>query len=552
MRWAFASAVATLALLPASASAESISANNNLDNNGAGCTLREAVNIAVANFSSLAGCTRVANGDPVRDTINLSVDDHELELSSTDEAGNVNGDIDVGAGGPITIQGSGQLILEAGPVNDRVFELTNAASDLTLRDVRVKGGDSSALTDTLGGNIKATSPGNALALDNVHVSHAVGDSGAGIAITGSGSELRVVDSKIGLNTALLSGGGIYTSGSVDTTILRSELDENKALNNVDGNGGVAGGAISDSGDKLTIEDSWIHDNKAQNGGMSVGDSAEGGAIAADGETYIRRSLIATNSATAADTDVTSYERGGGIHASGGGAMEPVEVYNSTLYSNIAGDASSDGEGGGAYNAGPGPLRLTHVTFSANNATVASGGDHVYAIAAATLPTARLRASILPGPDPAVDPCAGAGVTSVGHNVAENNDHDCYFDFMLGDSVSTAPTGLVGGPPAANGGFTDTIALIPGSRSADLVPSCPTAGGTDQRGISRPQGSGCDAGAFELECTTPSNLPGCPPIPPLVTPAAIAATPPAAATKKKCKKGRKLRKGKCRKKKKKKK
>ena len=58
----------------------------------------------------------------------------------------------------------------------------------------------------------------------------------------------------------------------------------------------------------------------------------------------------------------------------------------------------------------------------------------------------------------------------------------------------------------NGGQTLTIALLPGSAAIDTgndsfcaaAVGAPDygAGGTDQRGVPRPQGSHCDVGAFE--------------------------------------------------------
>jgi hypothetical protein len=57
----------------------------------------------------------------------------------------------------------------------------------------------------------------------------------------------------------------------------------------------------------------------------------------------------------------------------------------------------------------------------------------------------------------------------------------------------------------NGGPTKTIALQLGSPAIDaaVAANCPA---TDQRGIARPQGPGCDIGAFELEvAVTPTSL-----------------------------------------------
>ncbi|HYZ79352.1 MAG TPA: PxKF domain-containing protein [Gaiellaceae bacterium] len=52
-----------------------------------------------------------------------------------------------------------------------------------------------------------------------------------------------------------------------------------------------------------------------------------------------------------------------------------------------------------------------------------------------------------------------------------------------------------GPLADNGGPTQTMALPSGSPAIDaaVLANCPA---TDQRGVSRPQGGGCDIGAYE--------------------------------------------------------
>ena len=56
-----------------------------------------------------------------------------------------------------------------------------------------------------------------------------------------------------------------------------------------------------------------------------------------------------------------------------------------------------------------------------------------------------------------------------------------------------------GPLADNGGPTDTIALMAGSPAIDAGAACPA---TDQRGLTRAQGTTCDAGAFESAFTAP--------------------------------------------------
>lgn len=54
-----------------------------------------------------------------------------------------------------------------------------------------------------------------------------------------------------------------------------------------------------------------------------------------------------------------------------------------------------------------------------------------------------------------------------------------------------------GPLQDNGGHTWTHALLPGSPAIDAIPNIGCNVATDQRGVSRPQGTNCDIGAFEL-------------------------------------------------------
>src|SRR6202012_921232 len=53
-----------------------------------------------------------------------------------------------------------------------------------------------------------------------------------------------------------------------------------------------------------------------------------------------------------------------------------------------------------------------------------------------------------------------------------------------------------GPLAINGGPTQTLAIGPGSAAIDTIPSATCGASVDQRGMNRPYGAGCDAGAYE--------------------------------------------------------
>jgi hypothetical protein len=62
----------------------------------------------------------------------------------------------------------------------------------------------------------------------------------------------------------------------------------------------------------------------------------------------------------------------------------------------------------------------------------------------------------------------------------------------------------------NGGPTNTMVPNPGSPLIDAIPiaSCGAMVGigTDQRGVTRPQGPGCDIGAVEVQVATPAPAP----------------------------------------------
>lgn len=103
--------------------------------------------------------------------------------------------------------------------------------------------------------------------------------------------------------------------------------------------------------------------------------------------------------------------------------------------------------------------------------------------------------------------------SLGHNLSDD-DSCAPFLTQVGDLNNTAagldPKGLQN-----NGGLTQTVALLPGSAAVDAIPLSPnnyctdrdgiTPVSTDQRGVTRPQGSACDIGAFELVQLPPADL-----------------------------------------------
>jgi hypothetical protein len=132
--------------------------------------------------------------------------------------------------------------------------------------------------------------------------------------------------------------------------------------------------------------------------------------------------------------------------------------------------------------------LTSSTVSANSSTGAGSG--IYNLATVTLTNTLV-----------ADDCSGGTTASGGGNLESPGD-TCAF-YQTTDEVSVSAEDLNLGPLAENGGPTQTHALLEGSVAIDVISEAMCAVDEDQRGVSRPQGTACDVGAFELE----SPLPG---------------------------------------------
>jgi hypothetical protein len=83
-----------------------------------------------------------------------------------------------------------------------------------------------------------------------------------------------------------------------------------------------------------------------------------------------------------------------------------------------------------------------------------------------------------------------------------------------------------GPLADNGGPTLTHALLEGNQAIDGSEGPCLA--TDQRGVGRPVGGGCDVGAYEFNFALTAATPGATPIP-IYTPTAVATEAPPQVT-----------------------
>jgi len=227
-------------------------------------------------------------------------------------------------------------------------------------------------------------------------------------------------------------------------------------------------------------------------------------------------------------------RGGGIYNSGespyGLDETSLTLINVTFIDNTAFDGNQEGKGGGIWNSSPGPLTLTNATFSGNEANGGGGiwhtgeasqaiitnstftGNKAYQIdhlgniqyyeGSALLGWFTLRNTIIannPGPNNAQfkgSNCYGQNVDGGGNLQFGDPPQDPY-----GNPVPCSTTIPIADPKLGGlgsyGGFTQSFALLPGSPAIDagVDANCPVA---DQRGVTRPQGAHCDAGAFESQ------------------------------------------------------
>lgn len=253
------------------------------------------------------------------------------------------------------------------------------------------------------------------------------------------------------NYPCCDGGGIRNRGIL--TLVNCRVFENAAL--YGGGGGIYNsGYVPDAREvSLTIIDGTISRNSARAGG-GISNTA-GATLTILGSTISENETI---------PDAPGSPRGGGIFSN-----STLLITNTTISSNLA------HAGGGGITQAAGDLRIKNSTFSGNWPDELSAG------------VVSVSNTILDGA------CSVVLVTSLGGNVESPGDTCGLTDPTDQPGV---PDLLLGGL-ADNGGATDTHALLPGSVAIDAGIACPPPA-TDQRGVERPQGVSCDAGAYEAE------------------------------------------------------
>ena len=251
-------------------------------------------------------------------------------------------------------------------------------------------------------------------------------------------------------------GGAISSLETPLTVRNSVLSENVAAK--------AGGAIETDETQLQVINSSIRNNSAETGGGI--------------DAHISSFVLLDSSVTG---NHAVSMRGGGIALEQNLGDETI-IGNSTIAANTAALT-----GGGINDEGFGGVSLIYSTLSGNSAGVEGGGIRK--------PNPfLLEYSIIAGNSP--DQCVGAtAATAVGTNIVFGPS-SCV---LPGTPPLTSDPKLGGLSP--NGGLGETIPLLRGSPALDAGgPACPSiefAGPvTDERGVFRPRGAGCDLGAYE--------------------------------------------------------
>jgi CSLREA domain-containing protein len=458
---------------------------------------------------------------------------YALTLCGGDEDANVGGDLDSTGSQPVTLNGHGSTVDQT-CAGERVLDQLDTDAQLAAHELTITGGDS-----TDGAAIRFNAD-----VDLTGVTVSGNDAGTGQVLNSGGvmggpPTIGLVDSTVGPNTGTgirVSNGAISLAGSTITE------NTGRGVGATDGAMSVTDSTISHNGQGgasttgqgsglLTFVDSQSVDNGGTGlscsacgdllvtnstiSGNTPAGTAPGGGISwsvDQDEPADSRTATITNSTVSGNTRTGP---GGGLvvlitELVGDPPPAQVLVHSSTFSGNSATGAT--GRGGGIY-ATTGEVRADNSTFSGNSAAVTGGGIYTSTgdvflrhatLAGNSAPTgANLGtgedldsfASIVAAGAGGGTDCAIAGTTlSTGYNVG--GDTSCLFVAGPGNQTNVGDPQL--GTLAPNGGPTQTRLPAATSPAAGAVPAAAcTVLTVDQRGVTRPQGVDCEAGAVEI-------------------------------------------------------
>jgi CSLREA domain-containing protein len=429
-------------------------------------------------------------------TVELPAGTYNLTLAGAGEDNSKTGDLDIRSEMIFNGANAASTIVNANGL-DRAFHLPRAGlfdkgfpvrvSNLTVRGGTVsgQGGSWSVEWDDVDLTMRnLTFDGNSSTI-----------AGGGLAMSSSSSTMNLDNINSINNTTGGDGGGLYIDGSTDALITNSSFTGNSARASETRDQNTGGGGIRNLG-KLELSDSIISANTVPN--------AYGGGLLTTGNVTIKRSSISKNVANACGGGLASPDSRGAITVDSSSVTEnraingagicsisgPMTLTNATVSKNQASSL-----GGGIWSGSN--VTLTHTTLAENTAVQTTGLDLYFNTD--RFSTITVRASVLASTGGSVCAQAGGGTsgfTSSGANVVA--DASC--GFASANDVQSSAATLSALSPVSNRVFSVMVPTA-SSPAINRVPSslCITL---DARGVTRPQGAACDAGAVERTTTDP--------------------------------------------------
>lgn len=467
-----------------------------------------------ADNAAFTTCTTAAGGCPLRGAIAAAISGDTIIFDSTVFASaqiiKLSGtELDIGKNLTITGTGANLLTIDADFVS-RIFSVTNPFT-VILENMTITNGRriaTSGSTILRRGGAIYNSSGGKITLNNMIVSgNQANLSGGAIFTTGTVSVINVNNSTISGNTAGGGGGGIEQSNGT-VNISNSFITGNTAV--------IGGGIDSTAAAPITVTNSTISGNSATTGyggGISKNYSASN-----TGYSLIIKNSTISNNASNTNAVAGNLDVGGGIFILTNGADNTSQtlIQNST----VSGNSSRNFGGGGIFIQGSG-VDFINSTVTNNTSNSASGGG---IFSSDSLGTAKLLNTIVAGntaaanPDTYASPDNGGGsgiFVSYGNNLI-GNQGSAAFPAASGDQIGTDMTPLNARlQPLGNyGGATQTHALLSTSPAKDAGNNCVTTSTctginpmgnltADQRGA--PRIGNVDIGAFEYNQPTAASV-----------------------------------------------
>jgi hypothetical protein len=280
------------------------------------------------------------------------------------------------------------------------------------------------------------------------------------------SEITIVGK--GARTTIVNGSGKYRG-------FRIAVGGNASISHLTVTDGAAGQGGSNDGGGILNQGSASLDYVR----VTRSAAASGGGIANyRGTLVVQHSLIDNNTGSS----VAGVANIGGPEPNQRGQLA---IADSTVFKNIAG---TGGVGGISSHGGQSNIMLLHRVTVADNVGGVRGAGGVHVESGVWQALANVVARNLMSD--ASSNCTGNPATLAGANV--ETEKECGFELQgANPQLATALSN--------QGGETDVLTIGATSAARDLTPPGSACGSmTDQRGLGRPQGSGCDSGAFEID------------------------------------------------------